>query len=517
MHVITDLLTSNVRTRPEAPALLSAAGRVSYRELFVEAHGRSRSLARIGVAKGDRVAIFQARGHAALASFFGIQLLGGVAVFLGDGVRRAQIDHILRDSQPRAVVVDDRQRHLLPSTLPSDAVLALGPDEASDDASSADPAAAPPVIGRDLAVLLYTSGSTGGPKGVMVTHENLVSGAQIVADYLGLCPADRALGLLPWNFDYGLNQVLATFHAGGCVVPQNSSFAPDICRSIADYAVTGLAGVPAIWSLLLRRPSPFLHMELPSLRYITNSGGPLSSMTIDLLQRHHPNTEIVAMYGLTEAFRSSYLPPAELHLRPGSMGRAIPNTELLVVGADGHRCGPGELGELVHSGPTVAAGYWRQPEATTKVFRPHPFPPPGAVPQVVVYSGDNVTTDEQGYLYYVGRGDELFKSRGIRTNPGEIEAGLLASGLATEIIVRPLPAEDSEPLIIAAVIPIGSDIEDSSLASRLDAHARATLTPHLRPHHYMIVREPPRTDSGKTDRMTVRRMMVARFGTDQPL
>jgi acyl-CoA synthetase (AMP-forming)/AMP-acid ligase II len=219
------------------------------------------------------------------------------------------------------------------------------------------------------------------------------------------------------------------------------------------------------------------------------------------------------MYGLTEAFRSSYLPPELLGSRPDSIGRAVPNTELLVIAADGRRCGPGEVGELVHSGPTVAAGYWRLPQGTAQVFRPHPFPLPGAVPDTVVYSGDYVRMDDEGFLYYVGRGDQLFKSRGFRTNPGEIEAALLASGLASEVVVHPIQADGTEPLIVAGVLPAGNLTDTTDLAREIDAYAQSELASHLRPHHYLILRDAPRTSSGKTDRLAIRALMTTEFGT----
>ena len=511
MYTVTDLLASNLATRAEAPALITAAGQVSYRVFAAEMCSWAASLSEVGIGKGDRIGILLPRGQAALAAFFGVQLLGGVAVFIHDALRSAQVGHILRDSDAGAVVTDERHRRLRLAGWGDKPILTTARHATTDTATDLPDFPSTPAIGRDLAALIYTSGSSGAPKGVMFTHENLVSGARIVADYLGLGSADRILALLPWNFDYGLNQVLSTFFAGGCVVPQNSPYPADICRSLADFSVTGLAGVPAVWSLLASRPSPFFRLEFPALRYVTNSGGPLSPATIRLLRQHHPSVRTFAMYGLTEAFRSSYLPPELLDSRPDSIGRAIPNTELLVIGADGRRCGPGEVGELIHSGPTVTAGYWRQPQATARVFRPHPFPPPGGVPNTVVYSGDYVRMDEEGFLYYAGRGDQLFKSRGFRTNPSEIEAALLASGLASEVVVHPIQANDPEPLIVAGVVPAENLTDGTDPAREMGAYAQSELASHLRPHHYLILRDPPRTSSGKTDRMVIRTLMTAQF------
>jgi acyl-CoA synthetase (AMP-forming)/AMP-acid ligase II len=503
LYVVPDILAASAQGYPMRPAVTDSGGDVTYGQLWETTRSRAVQLAAAGVEHGDRVAILLPQGVDALACFFGAHLLGAVAVFIDHRLKSPQVSHLLSDSGARAVCTGTRFLSLLPPQWPPAAVLSTSlPLPSAPEAP-----AAVPVIGRHLAALMYTSGSTGPAKGVMITHANLLCGARIVADYVGLTMQDRTLAILPWSFDYGLNQVLATFLVGGRLVIQNSRFAPDICRALEHHRVTGLAGVPPLWELLTRRPSPFLRIKLPHLRYLTNSGGTLSQRTITAVQGSHPHLEIYPMYGLTEAFRSTYLGPAQLAARPTSIGKAIPDTEILVLNSAGQPCAPGEVGELVHSGPTVASGYWRDPEATARVFRPHPLAPPGGIPQTVVYSGDYVRADAEGFLYYVGRRDQMFKSLGIRTNPSEIEAAMLASGLVSEVVVQAGQAENGETWIAAAVVPPDGRADGESSAAQIRAYCDTELPPHLRPHDYAVVPDLPRMTSGKADRGAVRDLL----------
>ncbi len=503
VHSVTDLLDDQVRRRPHGVAMEDGKRAVTYAELRDLATGQAAALADAGVARGDRVAVAVPRGIDALAVFLGVQLLGAVSIFVSDFSKPAQIVHILRDSGARAFVTDAPQR--APADRPEDVVV-LAPG-----GRGVPPRPTGTVTGRDLAALFYTSGSTGMPKGVMFTRENLVRGAEIVGAYLELGPADRVLSVLPWSFDYGFNQVLSTMSAGGTVVVAPSSHAPDICRLLADRHITGLAGVPPLWEVLVGRFSPFLRQQLPELRYVTNSGGVLRPGTLAAIRKAHPDTRVFLMYGLTEAFRSTYLPPELIDQCPDSMGREIPGTEILVLDATGRPCGPGEVGELVHRGPTVAAGYWNAPEATSRVFRPHPNAPPGAVGETVVYSGDFVRRGEDGLLYYVGRRDELFKRRGMRVNPTEIESFLLGTGLVTHAVVFAAPADGPDPDVVAVVVlPEDSGAGPAELA----AACREGLPAFQRPSRVVVRTELPRTTSGKIDRTAVKAVGLA--GSQEP-
>jgi acyl-CoA synthetase (AMP-forming)/AMP-acid ligase II len=480
-----ELLELPARLAGSAVAAESGGRLVRYLDLYRQACACAFRLHQRGIARGDRVAILHRNSLSALAWLFGAARLGVVGVVVSDKVKAPQLAHILRHSGARAVVTGRRFSRLIRSGDP-DGTLVIDVDEIAD---SGDRTPLPdPPIGRHLALLIYTSGSAGPPKGVMVTHDNLAAGARIVARYLDLAPEDRVLSVLPWSFDAGLNQVLSTFHARGTVVIPRSSFPPDVCRSLTEHRITGLAGVPPLWESLARPPSPFGALDLPALRYITNTGGPMPPHALRSIRRAHPRTAVYLMYGLTEAFRSTYLRPELVDSHPASIGRPIPETEILVLDGSGRECAVGEVGELVHRGPTVSAGYWRDPEATAKVYRPLPSCPPGAWPEYVVHSGDYVRRDAADLLHYVGRRDEQFKSRGHRVGPTQIETELLASGLIREIVVFPDQAGDAEPVITGALL----------------GHCRLNMPNYLWPGRVIAVDAIPLTSSGKLDRALVR-------------
>lgn len=505
---VADLVAGRSSAVRARTAAVDGAASISYQDLAGLAGGYAALLADKNVAPGDRVALLVPRSVNALAAFFGIQFLGAVAVFLSDRLSSSQVAHILADSGATAVFATDRGRPLLREAR-------LAPERILDvDAKviPCRPSSPIRVIGKDLAMLTYTSGSTGRPKGVMLTHEALIAGAAIVSDYLALTADDRVLAVLPWSFDYGLSQVLSTMYAGGAIVIQRSAYPPDICRTLGGAGVTGLAGVPSLWALMGQRQSPFLRTELPSLRYLTNSGGTLAPGFIKAVRAHFPAVAIYAMYGLTEAFRSTYLPPKLIDKLPTSIGIPIPNTQILVLADDGHLCAPGEVGELVHRGPTVALGYWRNPEATAEVFRPCPARTgEGAGYDTVVYSGDYVYRDAEGFLYYVGRRDEMFKtSAGIRVNPEEIERELMRSGVLADAVVLSVRYRGADQTIVAAVVFADDGPPD---AEGLAAYCRRELPQHLRPVRIIPVQDLPRTANGKTDRFALR----ARLNQDESL
>lgn len=498
MYTVADLLIAKAARTPERTAVIDGTRRVTYAALTDLARRCANLLTR-RTDTGDRIAILLPRGADALAVYFGAHLAGAVPVFVHEQLRARQVAHIVAHAEARMVCTTTRHHgQLRDLALPAAAIV--------DVATLREPplTTAVPRIGRDIAGLIYTSGSTGPGKGVVVSHDNLLAGAAIVRDYLHLNGRDRTLALLPWSFDYGLNQVLATFAAGATVVIQRSTFGPDICRTLAATEVTGLAGVPSLWAALTAPGTPLRQMPLPALRYLTNSGGPLAPATIEQLRSAQPHLDIYLMYGLTEAFRSTYLDPAQTADRPTSIGKAIPNTEILVLDDDGKPCPPGVVGELVHRGPTVALGYWQDPDATAAVFRTHPHPAAGvptSLPaETVVFSGDYVRADTHGYLYYVGRRDELFKSRGIRVTTTEIESEIRASGLVTEAVVAAVGTDGPDPQLLAAVIlnADGSTLDD------VRAYCRHELAPHMQPHEVVAMNTMPTTSTGKTARTAVR-------------
>ena len=358
-------------------------------------------------------------------------------------------------------------------------------------------------IEKDLAAILYTSGSTGKPKGVMLSHANIIAGSSIVSTYLGISEKERILAILPFSFDAGLNQLMTAFQQGGTLLLMDFVFARDIVQMLLNERVSGLAGVPTLWGLLAQPSSTLQKHQFPYLRYITNTGGAMPQTVLATLRQALPTTKIFLMYGLTEAFRSTYLPPEELHRRPTSMGKAIPNTEILVVNEEGQLTKPGEIGELVHRGPTVSLGYWGHSDLTNQVLRPHPFLPPEiGSEEKVCYSGDLVKMDEEGFLYFVGRRDAMIKSSGFRISPTEVEAVLFQSGKVREAAVIGVPDELLGQVVKAFIVPREGESMNIDL---LLTFCSERLPRYMVPKLAEILESLPKTTSGKVDYPALRR------------
>src|SRR5688572_9011495 len=496
-----DILKASSATWRNNVAVVDGARRVTYAELLERAQCTAALLTDRGVRKGDRVVIFLPRSFEAVVALFATWFAGGVAVIANEHLRTMQVRHIIDHSECALVLTNTRQI-LAVGRLPYARVMNI---DQIDPPMDAYPAA--PIIGADLALLIYTSGSTGLPKGVMLSHDNLLSGAEIVSSYLRLTERDVILSVLPFSFDYGLNQLLSALFVGGTLVVQHSMFPRDISNTLVRERITGLAGVPVFWVQMSGRFSPFLKTGYPDLRYITNSGGRFPEALVRQVRTAHPQTQIFLMYGLTEAFRSTYLPPDQVDHRPSSMGKAIPEVDILVINNSGTLCQPGEVGELVHSGGTVSLGYWRDPETTARMFRPHPLREHAdSDPERVVFSGDLVTTDAEGFLYYVGRKDKQFKSRGVRVSPEEIERCILSSALVSQVVSFAVPRDDGDNDIVAAVIPADwSRFREEAL----DEFCRKEMPEYMWPRVIWTLTAFPLTSSGKPDRCEIGRLYAA--------
>ena len=500
IYSVCDSLFAQARgVHARKDAIVDGQRRIAYAELLERAQRQAGVLKEAGVGKGDRVVIFLPRSVEAVVALFGTWFAGGVAVIANERLRSQQVHHVVEHSEASCVVTDDRQLRSVPH-FPCERVINVDRE--------AVPASWPhePLTGADLAALVYTSGSTGLPKGIMLSHDNLLSGTRIVAGYLNLTERDVILSVLPFSFDYGLNQLLTAFFVGGTLVIQRSMFPNDISQTLLREHVTGLAGVPTFWAQLTARHSPFLKTAYPDLRYITNSGGRMPESVVRSIRAAHPATQIFLMYGLTEAFRSTYLPPEQVDHRPASMGMAIPEVEILVINERGTSCAPGEVGELVHCGGTVSLGYWRDPENTARMFRPHPLRPHADGAERVVYSGDLVKRDAEGYLYYVGRKDKQIKSRGVRVSPEEIERYVHSSALVSQVVSFAVPRGDGDNDIVAAVIPAeSSSFHEQTLAE----FCRNEMPEYMQPRVFWPMTAFPQTSSGKPDRCEIERLYVA--------
>jgi acyl-CoA ligase (AMP-forming) (exosortase A-associated) len=488
--------------KPDVPAFADKSGTVSFAALEAMTGRLAAWLVAQDVSTGCRIAAWLPKGPAAVVLPLAVARAGHVYVPINPLLKRAQVAHILADSEASLLISQparlatlepgDARDVLVFSDVDIDGIM-TSEDAAALGSSDADPDA--------LVEILYTSGSTGLPKGVMLSHANLMIGARSVASYLELASDDRTLALLPLSFDYGQNQLFSTWWAGGCVVPLDYLLPGHVAKAAAQYNITTLAGVPPLWVQLVETEWP--EDARANLRRLTNSGGALTRSLIAKMRATFPGVDIVAMYGLTEAFRSTYLPPALLDAHPTSIGRAIPDAEVLIVRSNGSLTNDGEPGELVHCGPLVAQGYWHDPKRTAARFRPAPAA--SLYGGTAVWSGDTAVRDADGLLSFVAREDAMIKSAGNRISPTEIEeAALAVSGIA-EACALGVPDERLGQAILlfvradAALCETDADAVPERLASAL----RRALPNFMQPREIRFLRELPRTPNGKHDRVAL--------------
>jgi len=485
--------------RDAAPALVMRDGTLSYSDLQARVARLAGWLASVVPDKGARVASWAAKGELTCLLPLAAARAGLVHVPINPLLKHAQAAHILRDSGASLLMANGaRLRSFQPGEVPNGCAV-IEEAEALElaSASSADlpkSAAAP----EDLAAILYTSGSTGRPKGVMLSHANLWLGAVSVAHYLDLQPDDVVLGVLPLAFDYGQNQLLSAWRAGASVVPLDYLLPRDVTKACARHGVTTLAAVPPLWVQLAELDWP--EEAVAHMRRLTNSGGALTVELVSGLRRIFPEAQLYPMYGLTEAFRSTYLDPALVGRHPTSMGRAIPFAEVLVVGEGGALAAPGEEGELVHCGPLVAQGYWQDPERTAERFRP--APPYSSYGGVAVWSGDRVKRDADGLLHFVGRRDAMIKSAGNRISPQEIEDVALASGFVAEAVALGVP----DPRLgqaVHLVVRAKGGVEDAP--GELPAFLAHELPNFMKPQKIHWRDALPLGPNGKIDRVALQK------------
>jgi acyl-CoA ligase (AMP-forming) (exosortase A-associated) len=506
-YLLHHLLENAATARADHEAIVDRADRrLDYRGFLSASETCAAVLSEHGLERRDRVAIFLDKSIEECAAIFGISRAGGVFVPVNALLRAKQVGHILNDCGVRFLITNVSRLGLLQDVLgevPSlEAILLV-------DGPAEDPRAVPNAfdetregpevfrcVGEELAAILYTSGSTGRPKGVMLSHRNLLAGSRIVCEYLGIGPDERILSVLPFSFDVGLNQLITAVEKAASTILLTFRFGDEIVRAIRNEGATALAGVPTVWAVLAGAAPSFRKEKLETLRYLTNTGGPVPTDTLSKIRQAQPHVDFVLMYGLTEAFRSTYLPPDQIDLRPTSMGKAIPETEIFLVNESGELCGPGEEGILVHRGPTVSLGYWNRPEDTARVLRPHPLIPAAEGGELVCFSGDKVRMDDEGYFFFVGRADAMIKSSGFRISPSEVEEVLMSSGALAQAAVVGLP----DPAIgerVHAICVVAEGRETD--AATLLAHCAKELPQHMLPRDVEFVPELPRSPNGKVD------------------
>lgn len=511
-----ELLTKASQRFTDNPAIYYQKESLSYQQLLQKTVQCAMQLQAIGVKRFDRVAIFLPKQFETVFSIFASSALGAIFVPINPLLKSEQVVHILHDCNVKLLVTStERYQGLLAVLQHSKDLTDVLLVNALPDYSNAplhrihiwqQHTEKPPAkrcfanskaqTDADVAAILYTSGSTGKAKGVVLSHRNMLVGVASVASYLGNTSEDVLLAILPLSFDYGLSQITTAVSVGASVVLLDFFLVQDVVKAVQQHKVTGIAAVPPLWAQLVKAKWP--QGSSDSVRYLTNSGGPMPLPLLNALQQIFKQAEPYLMYGLTEAFRSTYLPPAELCKRPGSMGKAIPNAEIIVVREDGSLCGPNEPGELVHRGPLVSLGYWNAPEKTAERFKYDPIAPKGlTLPQTAVWSGDIVYYDEEGFLYFIGRRDEMIKTSGYRVSPTEVEEVVYRLDPAIQDVAA-LGIYDGtdQAILVLVALAAGATVSPEQWLLQL----KRSLPNFMLPKAILLKDSLPKNPNGKIDR-----------------
>ena len=528
--LLHELIQCSAQRSPDTPALTLGADTWSYGQLQQRVATFGAALQQLGLARGARVGIWLEKRLETVVASFGAPAAGCVMVPVNPLLKPEQVLYIAQDCNVRVLVTSpDRLallaplladapdlRHVVLTAVPPQPV-AFPPGVALHTWAGllqAPPAAGHAVIDTDVCAILYTSGSTGRPKGVVLSHRNMVAGAKSVASYLDNRPSDTLLAALPLSFDAGFSQLTTAFHVGARVVLLNYLLPRDVLKAMVKEQVTGLTAVPPLYIQLTQMDWP---AEIDQhLRYFANTGGRMPRETLNALRQRVPGAKPFLMYGLTEAFRSTYLPPEEVDRRPDSIGKAIPNAEILVLREDGSECAPDEPGELVHRGALVGQGYWNDPEKTAERYKPLPVGAGGReaglqLPEYAVFSGDNVRRDAEGFLYFIGRRDEMMKTSGYRVSPTEVEEVLYAARLLGECAAFGVGhASLGQAIQVIATAAPGADTVD---VPALLAYCKQHMPAYMVPHGVQVVPGPlPRNPNGKIDR----KLLATQWADSQP-
>ncbi len=500
--LVQEFLERSADRLPHKVALVCEGQRLTYAEIEAMANRLAHALMDQGIQRGQRVVLHLPNSIELVVGIFAVLKAGGVFVVVNYSTKFHKLAYILQNCQASALITTGQRADLasrLMGEVPSIQAAILSRTSGHESLPArclsyeaiqqAYSSSRPPHVNidLDLACLIYTSGSTGDPKGVMSDHSNVVFAASSIIQYLENVEDDIIINVLPLSFDYGLYQLLMAFKFGGTLVLERGfAYPAAVLKRMEKERVTGFPGVPTVFAVLLRMD--LSQYDLSSLRYLTNTGAALPPSHIRQLQERFPQAKLYSMYGLTETKRTLYLPPDQLDKRPDSVGIPIPGTEVWIEDEEGNRLGPGQVGELVVRGRHVMRGYWGDPEATAERFRPGPLPG-----ERVCYTGDLFRMDEEGFFYFIGRKDDIIKSRGEKVSPKEVENVLYSLEGVKEAAVIGVPDPILGQAIKAFIVP-----DDESLTpADVLAHCRAHLEDFMIPKYVEFREGLPKTSSGK--------------------
>jgi acyl-CoA ligase (AMP-forming) (exosortase A-associated) len=505
--LLHDLFAKARVERPNKNAIGIKSEWLSYQTLDLQVEQLQQALLALGLMPKSRIAIYLPKSLLTVVTMFAVSKSAAIFIPINPTLKARQVEHILADSTAKVLFINkarlkqldlcqlDSIEHIIVSDGESDNSHRIKIWTLDDLLSlSTRTIEAQNIIDSDVVSIFYTSGSTGSPKGVVLSHRNMVMGAKSVQEYLPCQSSDVMLATQPLSFDYGFSQISIAFLTGASCYLHDYFFENDFFKIINEQKITTLALVPPLWIKLANANWPDLCGE--SIRYFCNTGGAMPETTLSVLRAKMPNASPYLMYGLTEAFRSCYLPPDQIDDRPTSFGKAIPNACISVINAQGKECLPNEEGELVHAGALVSLGYWNDINKTKERFKPAPDRLPQLpFSEMAVWSGDIVKKDQDGFLYYVGRKDDQIKTSGYRISPEEIESVLYQMEDILEAVVVGVPHFELGEAIIGVVA-----LKDSSIGEKeILAQCRLTLPNYMIPK--VIVKDSlPRNANNKFDR-----------------